>query len=368
MKSDQHTKKYDTLKKNLQDQSTPIRPGEELNLENLESYLQKTIPEFSGTLRAAQFPGGYSNLTYLLKTGGREMVLRRPPFGANIKSGHDMGREYKILHALSKHYAKVPNTIAYSEDLDIIGAPFYIMERVRGIILRPGMKPEAQPDPALMRTIAEGLVDTFVELHRVDYQAVGLGDLGRPEGYISRQISGWNKRYVKAKTDEFPAVEQVAQWLQDHQPESRNISLIHNDFKYDNLILDPDDWSKVLAVLDWEMSTIGDPLMDLGTTLGYWVNPDDPDWLKQLALSPTTLAGNPTRAEIVEWYASKSGQDIDHIVFYYVYGLFKIAVIAQQIYFRYKKGLTKDPRFSKLGSVVNGLGQWALNAIDKKTI
>ena len=356
------------MKKNVEDQPSKIRPGEELNLKALQTYLQETVSELSGTLAATQFPGGYSNLTYLLKMGNREMVLRRPPFGANIKSGHDMGREYRILTALSRRYSKVPKTFTYTEDKTIIGAPFYIMERVRGVILRPKMKVAAQPDPTLMRGIAEGLVDTFVELHQVNYKAVGLEDLGRPMGYVERQISGWTKRYLKAKTDAFPSIEKVAKWLQDHQPKSNHTALIHNDFKYDNLVLDPQNWRKVLAVLDWEMSTIGDPLMDLGTTLGYWVNPDDPDWLKELALSPTTLPGNPTRTEIVQWYAEKSGKNIDNVVFYYVYGLFKIAVIAQQIYARYKKGLTKDPRFSKLGQVVNGLGKWALNAIDKNAI
>ena len=356
------------MNKNLQDQSTNIRPGEELNLAQLTTYLNQTLRNLTGTLTATQFPGGYSNLTYLLKMGEQEMVLRRPPFGAAVKSGHDMGREYKILGALSKQYAKVPKTFAYSESDDIIGAPFYLMERVKGIILRANMPTEAQPKPTQMREIAEALVTTFVELHQVDYKAVGLETLGRGEGYVERQISGWTRRYLKAKTEEVASIEQVAKWLQEHQPKTHQTALIHNDFKYDNLVLDPKEWTNILAVLDWEMSTIGDPLMDLGTTLGYWVNPDDPDWLKQLALSPTTLPGNPTREEIVEWYTKKSGKNIDNVVFYYVYGLFKIAVIAQQIYFRYKKGLTKDPRFSKLGHVVNGLGQWAMNAVQTNKI
>lgn len=353
---------------NWNDQARQVRSGEELNVATLEPYLQKALRMPAAELIVEQFPGGFSNLTYLIRLGEQGFVLRRPPFGAKIKSAHDMGREYKILHALSQSYSKVPKPLLYTEDESIIGAPFYVMERVEGIILRPKMPKEMAPEPATMHGIAVSLIDTFADLHAVDYKAVGLGDLGKPEGYVERQVSGWTNRYFKSKTDDIAAIESVAKWLAENQPGESSVALIHNDFKYDNVVLDANNWTNIIAVLDWEMSTIGDPLMDFGTTLGYWVTANDPDWLHMLALSPTMLPGNPNRAEVVKLYATKSGKDLSNVVFYYVYGLFKIAVIVQQIYYRYKHGFTQDPRFAHLNQVVKGLGVMAQSAIRKKDI
>ena len=351
------------MKNTWEDKSEKVRAGEELPGPALEKYLREQIPGLDGALHIEQFPRGFSNLTYLLKFGERQFVLRRPPFGANIKSAHDMGREYKILNGLSKSYSKAPYPHFYVSDEDIIGAPFYVMDRVEGVILRPRMPEPMHPVHAdTMAGIAAGLVDTFVELHDVDYKAAGLEDLSRAEGYVQRQIKGWTKRYFNAKTDEIPAIEQTARWLDENQPKETDPTLIHNDFKYDNLVLDPGDWTNVRAVLDWEMATIGDPLMDLGTSLGYWVNSDDPEWMQQIALSPTTLPGNPSREALVQAYAEKSGRPVDEIIFYYVYGIFKVAVIAQQIYYRYKIGHTKDPRFAGLIDAVKGLGIMAQQA------
>ena len=350
------------------DNSSEVRKGEEIDLSRLKDYLSRELPEFSGAYELRQFPRGFSNLTYLLKIGDHEFVMRRPPHGANIKSAHDMGREYKILQALSKTYPKAPKPYIYCEDLEVMGSPFYIMERVKGVILRPKMPKEMIPDADTMRGIAEGLVDTLVELHEVDYRSAGLGDLGKPEGYVERQITGWTRRYFKSKTDDIQAIEHVAKWLNDNIPGETSPSLIHNDYKYDNLVLDSKDWTKVIAVLDWEMTTIGDPLMDLGTTIGYWVNADDPDWVRSLALSPTTLPGNPSREEVVHMYSLKSGKDVGNVVFYYVYGIFKVAVIAQQIYYRYKHGFTNDDRFAPLIDAVKGLGMIASQAIAHKRI
>ncbi len=356
------------MAKTWADKSTSIRKGEELQLVSLEKYLLEHIEGAAGELVVEQFPSGFSNLTYLLKLGELELVLRRPPFGAKIKSAHDMGREYKILNALSKSYTKAPRPYLYCEDESVIGAPFYAMERVQGVILRPKMPKDMHPDATTMRGIADGLIDTFVELHKVDYKAVGLGDLGKPEGYVERQVVGWTKRYLKAKTDEVPMLEQAAEWLHANMPKESGVSLIHNDFKYDNVVLDLNDWTNVIAVLDWEMSTLGDPLMDLGTSLGYWVNQDDPAWLQILSLSPTTIPGNPSRSDVVQRYAEQSGRDVGNFVFYYVYGIFKIAVIVQQIYHRYKQGLTQDKRFANLGDAVKGLGMVAMQAIQKQKI
>ncbi len=350
------------------DKSKAVRKGEELDQANLEKYLRANLSDVQGDMLIEQFPNGFSNLTYFIKIGEKQFVLRRPPFGANIKSAHDMGREYKILHALSQSYPKAPTPYLYTEDESIIGAPFYVMERVEGVILRAKMPTAMQPEATQMKGIAEGLVDTFVELHQVDYQGVGLGDLGKPEGYVERQITGWTKRYFKSKTDEIPKLEKAAAWLADNMPKDATPSLIHNDFKYDNIVLEANDWTKVIAVLDWEMSTIGDPLMDLGTSVGYWVNPNDPDFMIQMSVSPTTLAGNPTRGELVQMYAQKSGRDVGNVLFYYVYGIFKIAVILQQIYYRYKKGYTSDNRFATLIDGVRGFGMMADRAIEKNKI
>lgn len=350
------------------DQPTNIRKGEELDTTRLLAYLKEQLPEIDGPLSIKQFPGGFSNLTYSLKYGDQDFVLRRPPFGANIKSAHDMSREYRIFEKLIKHYQKVPKPILYCEDEQVLGAPFYIMERVQGVILRSTMPKYMHPSPDIMRGIAEALVDTFVELHEVDYHAAGLGALGKPEGYVERQITGWTKRYFKAKTDEVPSLENAAKWLAENQPSESSSALIHNDFKYDNMILDADNLTQVKAVLDWEMATLGDPLLDLGTSIAYWFDADDPDALKAMGLSPTLLPGNPGRAEIVQWYSEKSGKDVGNIVFYYVFGLFKIAVIVQQIYARFKKGYTQDPRFAHLNMVVEGFGILAEQAIQKKRI
>lgn len=350
------------------DQPRAIREGEGLNEANLHKVLLDHVPQLSGDMEVHQFPGGFSNLTYSVKVGSREFVLRRPPFGAQIKSGHDMGREYKILSNLNPQFSKAPKAVYYTEDESIIGSPFYLMERVRGVILRANMPADMQPDKTQMAGIANSWLDTLVELHSVDYDAAGLSDLGKPEGYVERQVHGWTKRYYNAKTDEVPLLENAARWLSEHIPSQSGATLIHNDFKYDNVVLNPRDWTHVIAVLDWEMTTLGDPLMDLGTSIGYWVNGNDPDFMKQLDLTPTHLPGNPSRGELMNRYATKTGTDVGDGVFYYVFGLFKIAVIVQQIYYRYKKGLTKDPRFAGLLDAVQGIGNITHQAISKKQI
>ena len=306
------------------DQPTAVRPGEELDVTALAAYLRSELRLDAADLEIAQFPSGYSNLTYLLRVAGREIVLRRPPFGSTVKSAHDMGREHRILSALAGGYGKVPRPLAYCDDQAVIGAPFYLMERVRGVILRSSTVARTRPEPAVMRSIAGAFLDTLVELHAVNCEEVGLGDLGRPEGYVRRQVEGWSQRWTRARTDEVPEMDVAARWLADRQPPEADVALIHNDFKYDNLVLDLAAEPRVAAVLDWEMATLGDPLMDLGTSLGYWVEAGDPIAMRQLALSPTTLDGNPGRLEIAQRYAAASGRPVGErdLVFYYVFGLF----------------------------------------------
>ncbi len=350
------------------DKAVAVRPGEELDLDRLASFLEKEVEGFAPPIQLKQFPGGYSNLTYQITFGGKDWILRRPPFGANIKSGHDMGREYRILAGLSPLYAIAPTPLLYCEDESVLGASFYIMEKIPGVILRTNMPADLQPSPDLMRGIATSFTETLADLHKIDYAKAGLENLGKPEGYIQRQISGWIKRYEKAKTDDIPDMHAVGKWLDAHQPDTTRASLIHNDFKYDNLVLNQTDWTNVIGLLDWEMATLGDPMMDLGTTLGYWVEPNDPPAMQALKLSPTTLPGNPTRAELAALYGEASGSSLDNLVFYYAYGLFKIAVIVQQIYARYKLGYSKDERFASLIHAVRACSQTAKQAIQLNRI
>ena len=351
------------------DPTRPPRSGEELAAAPLTAWLAAHVPDLAaGTvpLTIEQFPGGHSNLTYLLRAGGRELVLRRPPFGSQVKSAHDMGREHRILSRLWTVYPKAPRAFAACDDPAVIGAPFYVMERVRGAVLRH-QKPPAGVElpPATMRRLSEAVVDGLVELHAVDAAAAGLGDLGRPHGYVERQVSGWHGRWQKARTDDVPEVDRAFAWLAGHLPPESGAALLHNDYKYDNLVLDPNDPARIVAVLDWEMATLGDPLMDLGTSLGYWMNADDDPGLLALPAGPTTLPGNLTRAEVAERYGELSGRDVSHVLFHYVYGLLKIAVIAQQIYLRFHQGLTRDARFAAILDAVRRLGRQAVGAIDK---
>jgi len=343
------------------DSTTATRTGEELNLEQLNSYLKAHAPEVGEVLSVTQFPGGFSNLTYCLHTATQEFVLRRPPFGANIKSAHDMGREFRVLSLLKPHYDKVPKPIAYCEDESVLGCSFYVMERLKGVILRAANASKMNLSPDMLRKASEVLIDNLVALHDLDIQQTGLIQLGKPEGYVQRQVEGWIKRYYNSETDKIENLDAAAQWLQNNMPADNAPSFLHNDYKYDNVVLTENDLSKIIGVLDWEMSTVGDPLMDLGASLAYWSEATDTDEVKFFNL--TWLPGNLTRKEVIERYAEKSGRDVSNILFYYTFGLYKNAVIAQQIYARWKQGHTKDPRFGGLLPIIKGLGIKAQNAL-----
>jgi aminoglycoside phosphotransferase (APT) family kinase protein len=337
-----------------------VRAGEELDLDALGVWLARNAAQVGVVAGVEQFPGGFSNLTYLLKSDRGEFVLRRPPAGVGKGPAHDMAREYRILSALATRSIPAPRPIALCEDVAVIGAPFYLMERVRGQILRgAGGVP---PAPALMRSLSESFVETLAAIHSVNASDPAIAALGKPDGYIERQISGWTKRWEASRTDDVPAMDRVAAWLASNQPESSGVCLVHNDFKYDNLVLNPSDNSKIVAVLDWEMATLGDPLLDVGTSLGYWVEAGDHPAFRSLGLGVTSLPGNFTRAELWTRYLELTGRQPMSSAFYHTFGLFKIAVIAQQIFFRYRKGLTTDERFARLGEAVQLLAQTA-NAI-----
>jgi aminoglycoside phosphotransferase (APT) family kinase protein len=346
------------------DATAPVRPGEELPVAAVEAYLAERLPDAAGPLTVEQFPHGHSNLTYLLRRGDQEFVLRRPPFGNQVKTAHDMGREFRVLSRLSAVFPPAPRPSFYCEDTSVLGVPFYVMERRRGLILRRVENPGITIDPPTARRLSTALIDNLALLHALDYKAAGLADLGKPEGYVTRQVTGWINRYTNAQTDPLSQMDRIAEWLTDHMPSQSDAALVHNDYKYDNLVLDPGDLTRVVAVLDWEMATVGDPLMDLGTTLGYWVESGDPESVRASAVGPTALPGSLTRAELIARYAEKTGRDVSGMLFYYCFGLYKIAVILQQIYARYVRGHTRDERFSRLNERVATLSRQAIGALE----
>jgi aminoglycoside phosphotransferase (APT) family kinase protein len=279
-----------------------------------------------------------------------------------------MGREVAVLSKLAPVYSRAPAVIAFHDDPDVLGAPFYLMERRRGVILRKKLPKGFVVPPETFRKLGESLVDNLARLHSIDYTAAGLGELGKPAGFIERQVAGWRKRYQQAQTDDYPEVVQTAEWVAANMPVESGATLIHNDYKYDNLVLDPNDLTRITAVLDWEMCTLGDPLLDLGVSLSYWVQADDSEVLRHFIPGPTNLPGNLTRQEIIARYAAKTGRDTSNMLFYYAFGIFKLAVIIQQIYARYAKGHTRDERFAGLNHVVEGLGRAGLDAISKNRV
>ena len=332
------------------DEAAPVRNGESLDADRLAAYLASQVPDLAPPLTIRQFPSGFSNLTYLIAAGSREYVLRRPPIGTRPKSGHDMGREFRVLSALQGVFPESPRPIHFCDDESVIGAPFYVVERIRGIILRRDYPPGLAATPALVRAQQQALVDTLARLHAIDHRANGLAEFGRAEGYVRRQVEGWAARYATARTDDAAEGSGVTAWLQSSMPaEGGNACLIHNDYKLDNVVFDDASPERLIGVLDWEMATIGDPWMDLGCSLAYWIEAGDPAELLATRMLPTQLPGSLTRAEVVRHYAASRGVPAPDIRFYRVFGLFRLAVIVQQIYYRYFHGQTRDARFAALG-------------------
>ena len=325
--------------------------------EKLPAYLGVSSVEVSA------FPGGFSNLTYQVSAGDSTYVLRRPPHGLKIAKAHDMIREFRVLQALEKAgYTKMPHPISCCEDESVIGAPFFLMEKVEGMIIRN--RPPAEASSSFFQSLSQSALDVLIELHSLELSASGLGALGKPEGYALRQVQGWAERFQKAKTSEVPQIEKAFEWLLASLPATSDVSFIHNDFKYDNLVISTS--GEVQAVLDWEMATVGDPMMDLGTTLAYWAEAEDEDILKMFNLS--YVPGNFTRGEVIDYYGSRTGRNVSEMGFYYVFGLCKVATIAQQIYQRFSLGYSNDPRFSVLNQVVEAAGRKATACIQTGTI
>jgi len=349
----------------LTDKAGDVREGEALERERIEAFLKDAIPELRGELQIRQFPAGYSNLTYLLTCGDRELVLRRPPFGTKARSAHDMSREFRMLTALHPVFPYCPRPLAFTDDPAIIGCPFYVMERLHGMILRKNLPAGLTLTAVQAANLCERFLDVLVELHGIDYQAIGLGNFGKPDGYIRRQVTGWSDRYRAARTPDAPDFEAVMAWILEKMPsDPPGPAILHNDYRLDNIVLAKDDPAKIIGVLDWEMAAVGDPLMDLGNTLAYWVQPDDPEERREIRVMPTHLPGMPGRAELARRYEEKSGRSIERFDFYYCFGMFRLAVIAQQIYYRYFHGQTQDKRFGMLIFAVHILERAAVEVVE----
>lgn len=352
--------------------TAPIRAGEELDKPSLERYLRERLPDLmpgealdQSSIEIEQFPGGHSNLTYRIKLGGHEFVLRRPPVGPVAPTAHDMPREFRLLAAIHPHFNLAPRPYLLCEDARIIGVPFYLMERRRGLVIRRDIPKEIGDDTEMRRRVSLAMVDTLAALHSVDIYSTGLAAIGKPVGFITRQVRGWTERWHRSKTSELAEIDEVILWLEGRIPpepdpdRGRPATLLHNDFKLDNTMLDPQDPSRIVAVLDWEMCTVGDPLVDVGIFLCYWAQKDDPEARRESISPVTTGEGWIAREEVINRYTEKTGRDLSSIAFYETFALFKLAVVLQQIYFRFVRGQTHDERFKDFDRRVEGLARAA---------
>ncbi len=343
----------------------PVRPDEQFDEQKLAGYLRGRLPGSDQPLAVRQFGGGAANLTYLLDYGSHQYVLRRPPLGPVARSAHDMSREYKVLSVLHQAYPYAPQAFVHCADTAVIGAEFFVMERRQGVVVRRRIPPEFAGMPAAPRRMSEALVDALADFHAVDFAALGLSDLGRPEGFIERQIAGWYKRWHAAKTEDLADMDIVYRWLGENMPQETAVSLVHNDYKLDNVMLADNDPGKIVAVFDWDMCTLGDPLNDLGALLTYWVEPTDPPYFRAAAMMPVgDDLGFLTREELVQRYAERSGRSVADIRFYHALGLFRLTVIIAQIYIRYVRGQTQDQRFAAMGQMIPVMARAAREVCD----
>lgn len=322
-----------------------MRPGEELNTSRVDEWLKARIADLHGTPRITQYSGGASNWTYRLEYESHDLVLRRPPAGTKAKSAHDMHREFDIQRALRPAYPWVPEMLAFCDDDAVTGSDFYVMRRMPGVILRSRLPEGVIVGPATARALCFSAIDRLIDLHRVDAHAVGLDRLGKGQGYVRRQVEGWAARYEKARTWNVPSFRDVITWLRANMPDDVATCVIHNDFRLDNLVLDPADLTRVVGVLDWELATLGDPLMDLGSSMAYWVQASDGRLARALRRQPSDLPGMLTRREVVDYYCERMQFSPANWTFYEVYGAFRLAGIAQQIYYRYHHRQTRNPAF-----------------------
>ena len=355
--------------------TAPVRAGEELDWRALEEWLRERLPSQLGAegldpdarIEVEQFPGGHSNLTYCVRFGEREFVMRRPPFGPVAPTAHDMPREFRLLSAIHPHFGLAPKPYLLCEDTGIIGAPFYLMERRKGIVVRQTVPPEIGDDLDLRRRISQSLVDTLADLHAVDIRSTGLIEIGKPAGFVRRQVEGWAGRWERSKTTDLREMAEAARWLIERlPPDPERPTLVQNEYKLDNVMLDAGDPTRIVAILDWEMCTVGDPLIDVGLLLCYWPQSDDPELFAGSLRSVTMLPGWYKRSDIIARYAERSGRDLSEIGYYHIFALFKLAVVIQQIYYRFHVGQTSDARFADFDKRVEALAKMAHTMIESR--
>lgn len=333
-----------------------MRPGEEIDVGAVDRWLKAQVPGLNGTPVVTQYSGGASNWTYRLQYEDVALILRRPPAGTKAASAHDMVREYTIQSRLKPVYPTVPRMIALCQDQSVLGCDFYVMEHLDGLILRANLPRGLALTPADTRKLCVNMLDQLVALHQADYRAAGLESLGKGSGYCQRQVDGWSTRYTRSRTWNVPSFGGVIAWLKANVPEDSATCLIHNDWRFDNLVLSQQDPTQIIGVLDWEMATLGDPLMELGSMLAYWVQADDNFLLQKVRRQPTHLPGMLTRREVVDYYMERSGIEAKgNWAFYEVFGLFRLAGIAQQIYYRYHHKQTRNPAFRHFWIFIHAL-------------
>ncbi|CAM1345439.1 phosphotransferase family protein [Tenacibaculum amylolyticum] len=343
------------------------RPGEELDLQKLLPWIQQHLPKVNDIPVITQFTGGASNWTYRLQFKQQDLILRRAPLGKKAAGAHNMPREFHLQQKLKPHYSYVPEMIAVCEDESILGSTFYLMERLDGVILRKNFPKTINWNATTIREMCYSFWDKMIELHQIDYKQQGLDTLGKGEGYIERQITGWNKRYTNAKTWNVPSGKKVIKWLEENMPKETKLCVIHNDFRLDNVVIDAANPKNIFGVLDWELAAIGDPLMDLGNSLAYWVEDNDDFFVKSIRRQPSNAVGMLTRKEVIAYYCKKTNRTIDDFRFYRIYSLFRLAGIVQQIYYRYSKGYTKNKAFKNFWLISWYLIKNCENVIKKGT-
>ena len=343
------------MEKDISNPTIAIRDGEAFDLDSLGAYLTSQLPGLVGQPTVQQFPGGRSNLTYRLQFENRSLVLRRPPFGTKAKSAHDMRREYTVVRGIGMKSDRVPKVLLHCADENVIGAEFFVMEEVDGFLARREFPAEWGWGKGECQRFCRSFWEVMIEIHALDYSSLDLGDYARPKGYARRQIEGWNRRYERARTPNSPAASRLMKWLEQNIPEDGEATLLHNDYRIDNLILKPDDPVRIAAVLDWEMAAVGNPLMDLGNSLAYWIEAGDDAKAIAGSSQPSFLPGMLSRRDVVDLYAEQTGRDVGRIKVYYIAGLFRLAAIIQQIYYRYHHGQTNDHRFAGWDSEVRRL-------------
>lgn len=347
------------------DTANQVRAGEELDITRVNGWLKNHIEGLGEATGVTQYAGGASNWTYCLHYDDRELILRRAPAGTKAKGAHDMGREFRLQSALKPHFRYVPEMLAFCDDESVVGTDFYVMEKLTGIIPRKHMPRDLVLTTEQTSAMCTNVFDCLIDLHQVDYKGAGLDHIAKGEGYTQRQISGWTQRYLNAKTWNVPSGKFVIDWLEKNVPATESICLTHNDFRFDNVVLAADDYTKVIGVLDWELATLGDPLMDLGNTLAYWVEKEDDFLAQSTRRQPTDLAGMMTRRQVIDYYQEKTNSQFDSFAFYEVYGLFRLAGIVQQIYYRYHHGQTDNPAFKRFWIMVHYLLWRCKKAIKK---